>query len=336
MDQVNPPAQQMFQQLLFSKIVPNCKKLGLLDARRRLAARALHRDRRDPVRGLGRHRRGVRRARRGREDRQTASRARRLPHRDDERRSTNALFAAADRGHALRRSGPSSCPTGSRSAPDVRRPHVRRGRRQRQPARARVAGARRRRRATGSRCCAANRPEFVEASSTAQRAGLRLTTINWHLTGDEAGYIVDDCEATAFVADARFADAAVGAADAARRRSKARIAVGGDIDGFERCDDVLAREDGDATRRPGARRHDALHVGHDRPPKGVRRDTESRARALDVATADRATTPRQHVHLCTGPLYHAAPLAFSLVGARRDRRADRADGRLGRGGDAAR
>ncbi len=32
MDKVNPPAQQMFQQLLFSKIVPNCKKLGLLDA----------------------------------------------------------------------------------------------------------------------------------------------------------------------------------------------------------------------------------------------------------------------------------------------------------------
>jgi hypothetical protein len=32
MEAVNPPAQQMFQQLLFSKIVPNCKKLGLLDA----------------------------------------------------------------------------------------------------------------------------------------------------------------------------------------------------------------------------------------------------------------------------------------------------------------
>ena len=33
-----PPDQQIFQQLLFSKIVPNCKKLGLLDAQRRLAA----------------------------------------------------------------------------------------------------------------------------------------------------------------------------------------------------------------------------------------------------------------------------------------------------------
>ena len=32
MDRVNPTAQQMFQRLLFSKIVPNCKKLGLLDA----------------------------------------------------------------------------------------------------------------------------------------------------------------------------------------------------------------------------------------------------------------------------------------------------------------
>src|ERR1700690_2305150 len=32
MDRVNPPAQRMFQQLLFAKIVPNCKKLGLIDA----------------------------------------------------------------------------------------------------------------------------------------------------------------------------------------------------------------------------------------------------------------------------------------------------------------
>jgi hypothetical protein len=32
MERANPPAQQVFQQMLFSKIVPNCKKLGLLDA----------------------------------------------------------------------------------------------------------------------------------------------------------------------------------------------------------------------------------------------------------------------------------------------------------------
>jgi hypothetical protein len=32
LDANNPPEQQMFQTMLFSKIVPNCKKLGLLDA----------------------------------------------------------------------------------------------------------------------------------------------------------------------------------------------------------------------------------------------------------------------------------------------------------------
>jgi len=32
LDDANPPAMQQFQTLLFSKIVPNCKKLGLIDA----------------------------------------------------------------------------------------------------------------------------------------------------------------------------------------------------------------------------------------------------------------------------------------------------------------
>jgi long-chain acyl-CoA synthetase len=30
-----------------------------------------------------------------------------------------------------------------------------------------------------------NRPEFVEVWAATQRAGIRLTTVNWHLTGEE-------------------------------------------------------------------------------------------------------------------------------------------------------
>jgi len=33
----------------------------------------------------------------------------------------------------------------------------------------------------------ANRPEFAETVVAVRRAGLRVTTINWHLTGEEAG-----------------------------------------------------------------------------------------------------------------------------------------------------
>lgn len=67
-----------------------------------------------------------------------------------------------------------------------------------------------------------NRPEFVEALLATQRAGLRLTTVNWHLTADEAGYIVDDCEAAALVAEARFTAVAGGAAAAAPRAYRER------------------------------------------------------------------------------------------------------------------
>ena len=40
-----------------------------------------------------------------------------------------------------------------------------------------------------------NRPEFLETLWAAQRAGLRLTPLNWHLTGEEAAYIIENCEA---------------------------------------------------------------------------------------------------------------------------------------------
>ena len=46
-----------------------------------------------------------------------------------------------------------------------------------------------------------NRPEFMEVYFACQRAGFRVTPINWHLTGDNASYIVGNCEAKAFIAD---------------------------------------------------------------------------------------------------------------------------------------
>ena len=40
-----------------------------------------------------------------------------------------------------------------------------------------------------------NHPRYFEIFWGAQRAGLYTTPINWHLTAEEAGYIVEDCGA---------------------------------------------------------------------------------------------------------------------------------------------
>ncbi len=156
----------------------------------------------------------------------------------------------------------------------------------------------------------ANRPEFAETLAAAQRAGWRVTTINWHLTGDEAGYIVNDCEAKAFVAHARFADAARRAAELAPAL-RALISVGGAIDDFDAWKDVLANVDGTDIDDPtvgGTMLYTSGTTGY---PKGVRRPHDARG-SLGVARLTQYRAHR-HVHLCTGPLYHAAPLAFSLA-----------------------
>jgi long-chain acyl-CoA synthetase len=156
----------------------------------------------------------------------------------------------------------------------------------------------------------ANRPEFAETVAAAQRAGLRLTTINWHLTGDEAGYILDDCEATAFVAHERFAGVARRAAGLAPR-VRTCIAVGGEIDGFDAWEKVLASEDGTDIDDPMPGGTMLYTSGTTGRPKGVRRPPDPRA-SLAVARLTEYRSHR-HLHLCTGPLYHAAPLAFSLA-----------------------
>jgi long-chain acyl-CoA synthetase len=155
----------------------------------------------------------------------------------------------------------------------------------------------------------ANRPEFVETYLATQRAGLRLTPVNWHLTGAEAGYIVGDCGATAFVADARFAGVALDAANNAPRL-RVRLAVNGGIEGFESYDDALSPEVTDDPTDPSLGTTMLYTSGTTGRPKGVLRRDGMRVKLTTgiVMHGYRAGD----VHLCTGPLYHAGPMLFSL------------------------
>ena len=153
-----------------------------------------------------------------------------------------------------------------------------------------------------------NRVEFVEVLLATQRAGLRLTTVNWHLTGEEAGYIVGDCQARAFVAEARFADSARVAATAAPRAAVC-LAVGGPIEGFDDFAAVSRSESGDDLVDPVLGSQMLYTSGTTGRPKGVFRDEASLSTAVGLA---RQAYRDGNVHLLTGPLYHAAPLLFSM------------------------
>ena len=153
-----------------------------------------------------------------------------------------------------------------------------------------------------------NRPEFSEVSFATQRGGLRLTPVNWHLTGEEAGYVVDNCEATALIADARHGEAARVAVSHAPRAT-VRLAIGGEIEGFESYDEALAAED-DSDLDDAVIGSTMLYTsGTTGRPKGV--DRPAAGRAAGMIAGIFGYVPGQDLHLCTGPLYHAAPLVFS-------------------------
>jgi long-chain acyl-CoA synthetase len=161
-----------------------------------------------------------------------------------------------------------------------------------------------------------NRPEFIEALLAAQRAGLRLTPINWHLTAEEARYIVDNCEAKAFIAAASLGDAAVGAAAGRGDGSLVRLAVGGSLAGFESYEEVIAAEEGSDIADPVLGTQMLYTSGTTGRPKGVHRaggGAPSALAAVNLCGYDEDFAHSVDAHLCTGPLYHAAPLAFSVA-----------------------
>ena len=156
-----------------------------------------------------------------------------------------------------------------------------------------------------------NRHEFVEAVAATRRVGLRLTPINWHLTADEIGYIINDCEAKAVLGEARIA--AVGPATAQAPNVVVKLAIGGAIEGFEPYGTTLDEQDPSDVADPVLGNGMLYTSGTTGRPKGVYRPNP--AVVPQAAYALRGYSRDASVQLCAGPAYHAAPLVFDISAA---------------------
>ncbi|KAA0021253.1 acyl-CoA synthetase [Antrihabitans cavernicola] len=160
-----------------------------------------------------------------------------------------------------------------------------------------------------------NRPEFLEVCLAAQRSGLYYTPVNWHLTEGEAAYVTDDCGAQVFVIGDDNAE--IGRRVLAKCPTVATaLAAGGEVPDFSSYDDVVA-----ADRSGGS--HEALEgfyffysSGTTGRPKGIK-PTHSfppygNGMPIEVALHHGFGVTADSVYLCPAPLYHAAPLGWSL------------------------
>ncbi|MDP1641201.1 MAG: AMP-binding protein [Phenylobacterium sp.] len=145
-----------------------------------------------------------------------------------------------------------------------------------------------------------NRAEFVDVLFATQRCGLRMTPVNWHLTPDEIAYVIDNCEARALFAEASVAGAAHAAEQCPRLTLK--VAIGGPLPGFLDYEAALAPHSGEDIADP-VRGHTMLYSsGTTGRPKGVYKPN------APIPTYDPAYQD-DDVHFCTGPAYHASPMA---------------------------
>ena len=157
-----------------------------------------------------------------------------------------------------------------------------------------------------------NQPEFYDVVWAAMRVGAYVTPINWHLVASEAGYIVDNCDASAFFATSRLADV-VAQMTLHMGKVKTRVSVDGPIDGFEVLDDLVTNATHEHEAEGGWMFYSSGTTGQ---PKGILpplAEGDIGAKSfLTMMLTGMFGFSADTVYLSPGaPLYHAAPAGWT-------------------------
>jgi fatty-acyl-CoA synthase len=162
-----------------------------------------------------------------------------------------------------------------------------------------------------------NNVRFFEVIWAALRSGLYITTVNRYLTDEEAGYIVDDCEAQVLVASSYLAEVAR-ALPGLAPNCHTWLMVGGTEPGYESYEATVEGYPAEPLADQPAGQFMLYSSGATGRPKGIVRPLTG-AKIYDdagpVGAMQRALWgfDEQSIYLSPAPLYHSAPIGFTTA-----------------------
>lgn len=165
-----------------------------------------------------------------------------------------------------------------------------------------------------------NEPRFCEVAWAAQRSGLYYTAVNWHLTPDEAAYIINDSGAELVIASHDLAEQAAALDPARVPAVRTRVMIGGVCPGWESYEDAVSGLPAEPIPDECEGDFILYSSGTTGRPKGIKRPLTLAPlgkdplrltgflRNLGMGDGD--------VYLSPAPLYHAAPLSWMVTAQR--------------------
>ena len=164
--------------------------------------------------------------------------------------------------------------------------------------------------------CMENNEQFFQICWAAQRSGLYFTCVSSRLSAEEAAYIVDDCDARVFVTSKAKEELTLGLKDACPKLI-ACFMVNGTVPGYASWEKAIAGQPARPLENEIEGGQMLYSSGTTGRPKGVKHPLKFEPLGtpppmlLGVMALYQAT--ESAIYLSPAPLYHAAPLAFTMA-----------------------
>src|SRR5262249_14999270 len=159
-------------------------------------------------------------------------------------------------------------------------------------------------------------PRFMDICWAAQRCGLYYTAISTHLTAAEAAYIINDCGAKVFITSHALATIAADLPGLIPNVTS-RLMIDATLDGYASFEQALEAFPNTRLADETSGTDMLYSSGTTGRPKGILRTPESphidESNTALIRFCRLFGIDQDTIYLSPAPLYHAAPLRFSMT-----------------------